>query len=387
MKFEFDNLADAPLVVDAIYEGGSRGNASDDVLSKLLKVGIQGDFRWSGHVKNPRYCILYTDGAQPDWPDEIDLRLGQFIYFGDNRKPGRLLNEPLGNKILEHAFESLHSSEDPRNSVCPFLIFEKCPTENSSRSARFRGLAVPGFAGLTSAEDLVAVWRSKNGSRFQNYRAVFSILDCAEISRDWLDGAGSVEPPDVWAHWKNTGIASRLVASPVAEVRTKEEQTPTSLLGQQIIKRIRDYFDGRDTDFEPFAAYVFSLFHRGVIIDEVTRKTSDGGRDAIGRLALGSIGDPIYLDFALEAKCFAPPVLGENGTSVRTPHTSRLISRLKHRQFGVLVTTSFLDRIAYRELREDGHPVIVISGSDIVAVLRAAGFGDLASLERLLSGY
>jgi hypothetical protein len=49
-----------------------------------------------------------------------------------------------------------------------------------------------------------------------------------------------------------------------------------------------------------------------------------------------SLADRISLDFALEAKCYAP----ENGVGVK--ELSRLISRLRHRQFGILVTTSFL---------------------------------------------
>jgi hypothetical protein len=38
----------------------------------------------------------------------------------------------------------------------------------------FRGLAVPGVEG-EPADDLVAIWRSKKGERFQNYRAKFTI--------------------------------------------------------------------------------------------------------------------------------------------------------------------------------------------------------------------
>jgi hypothetical protein len=50
------------------------------------------------------------------------------------------------------------------------------------------------------------------------------------------------------------------------------------------------------------------------------------------------------LDFALEAKCYAP----ENGVGVK--ELSRLVSRLRHRQFGILVTASFLGHQAYQEL-------------------------------------
>ena len=35
-------LTNCDLVVDAVYEGGDVGNAADDSLGKLLKVGNQG---------------------------------------------------------------------------------------------------------------------------------------------------------------------------------------------------------------------------------------------------------------------------------------------------------------------------------------------------------
>jgi len=50
---------------------------------------------------------------------------------------------------------------------------------------------------------------------------------------------------------------------------------------------------------------------------------------------------------------------------------SRLISRLRHRQFGVLVTTSYVDSQAYREIKEDQHPIVVIAAADIVVILRS----------------
>jgi hypothetical protein len=50
-----------------------------------------------------------------------------------------------------------------------------------------------------------------------------------------------------------------------------------------------------------------------------------------------------------------------------------LISRIKHREFGVLVTTSYVDKQAYQEVTGDGHPVILTTARDIVGVLRSAG--------------
>src|SRR5262249_32654333 len=64
--------------------------------------------------------------------------------------------------------------------------------------------------------------------------------------------------------------------------------------------------------------------------------------------------------------------------------TSRLISRLRHRQFGVLVTTSHLDAQAYREIREDGHPVVVIAGRDIVDILKSSELDNPLAVQRHL---
>ena len=38
--------------------------------------------------------------------------------------------------------------------------------------------------------------------------------------------------------------------------------------------------------------------------------------------------------------------------------------------FGVLVTTSYLHEQASSELKDDGHPIVVISGADIVDIPR-----------------
>jgi hypothetical protein len=42
--------------------------------------------------------------------------------------------------------------------------------------------------------------------------------------------------------------------------------------------------------------------------------------------------------------------------------------------FGVFVTTSFFNPQAYDEVRSDGHPLVLISGRDIVDVLRSHGY-------------
>ena len=40
--FKFEDLSSTDLYVDAVYEGGRRGNAGDDPLNALLNVSNQG---------------------------------------------------------------------------------------------------------------------------------------------------------------------------------------------------------------------------------------------------------------------------------------------------------------------------------------------------------
>jgi hypothetical protein len=111
---------------------------------------------------------------------------------------------------------------------------------------------------------------------------------------------------------------------------------------------------------------------------DLTRPSRDGGRDGIGKFRIGTDAASILVDFALEAKCYAA------SQSVGVKEVARLISRLRHRQFGILVTTSYLERQAYKEIREDQHPIIVIAGADIVALFRTNGLGEPSAVSRWL---
>jgi hypothetical protein len=158
----------------------------------------------------------------------------------------------------------------------------------------------------------------------------------------------------------------------------------------QVLKALIELFGegGRwePHDFEFVAAELFRAIEPRVFDLEITRSVVDGGRDALGKLRIGgdeSHADGIAAEFALEAKCYSMT----NGVGVK--ELSRLISRLRHRQFGVLVTTSYLAQQAYKELREDGHPVIVIAGVDVARILCELGVTSKVSvegwIERILS--
>ena len=168
-------LDDADLIVDAVYEGVAQANGSyADPLNRLVHVSSRGGFRYRGTKDAPTLVVLTSSLAEPDWPDELDATTGRFVYYGDNREPGRELHATgrFGNHLLRVIFDRLHLGQ--RHLCPPVLVFTSL---RSKRAFTFRGLAVPQFAGVPPTQDLVAVWKSSRGHRFQNYRAVFTILD------------------------------------------------------------------------------------------------------------------------------------------------------------------------------------------------------------------
>jgi hypothetical protein len=389
----FADLVSADLLVDAIYEGGNAGNASDDPIARLLPgAGNQGGFRAAGRGEKKSFVVLYTSGEDGDWPDTLDLDIGQFTYYGDNKNPGHELHDTGrgGNSILRDAFQRLHG-EGSRVDIPPFFIFQKAPTPRSNRAVQFKGLAVPGYPGLSMTDDLVAVWKSTNGQRFQNYKAVFTILDIAQIKRSWLNkfaGAGvPSDAPSQWTRWVETGRSTPLIAERTRVIRSVQEQLPDTPLKWELLMLVWEHFKDEPTAFESFAARVYQMSDQRVIVDEVTRATRDGGRDAIGRYLLGLASDPVYADFSLEAKCYRPRLGDKAPSTIGVKEVSRLISRLRHRQFGVLVTTSAIAPQAYQEVRQDKHPIVFISGRDISEILIHSGYSSAHLVRDFLKGW
>lgn len=388
----FPELVESDLLVDAVYEGGLDGQLSGEPISKLLPgSGNMGGFRVSGRGERKNWVVLFTTGEDRDWPDTLDLSTGQFVYYGDNKTPGHELHDTRagGNKVLRHAFSRLHADHEPRCDIAPFLIFKKLPTATAARSVQFKGLAVPGFQGLSATEDLVAVWKSSDGQRFQNYRATFTILDVPVVKRAWIQdlAAGNsrtANTPKAWIDWLESGRYCPLAAEATTIIRSVEQQSPDTALKHRILAFVWQYFKDVPTAFEAFAARIYQMTDSRVIVDEITRGTIDGGRDAVGRYLLGLGDDPVYAEFSLEAKCYRPALGGDTPNTVGVKDVSRLISRIRHRQFGVLVTTSIVARQAYQEVREDRHPIIFISGRDIAEILIKNGFNTEGRVEALL---
>jgi hypothetical protein len=264
--FPFSALPTADLVIDAVYEGGTKGNTAGDVLGKLIPgAGNQGGFRAVGSWDAPRLVILYSSMDDADWPDFIDVYTGVFTYFGDNKKPGFDLHDTprRGNKLLQSCFAILHNAPDQKVKIPPFLVFTK---GSKGRDVVFRGLAVPGVE-ADPADDLVAIWRSKKGERFQNYRAKFTILDIGTVSREWVDGVKAGEPhasaPAAWRKWMEKGVYEPLTAEPTIEYRTKEEQQPAAGRDESLVRCIYGYFKDNPHGFEYCAARLAGLMDLG----------------------------------------------------------------------------------------------------------------------------
>ncbi|MBZ0319092.1 MAG: restriction endonuclease [Anaerolineae bacterium] len=384
LAIEFDELSISDLFLDALYRSGTAGNAGDDPIHKLLGVANMGGFRSRLTFERNDYAFIaiYSDNSDPDWPDYIDLVNGILTYYGDNKKPGRQLENTRagGNKILSAVFELAHGGYDARMRVPPFFVFTK---GERGRDVIFRGIAVPGANSVSQTEDLVAVWKLKDGQRFQNYRAIFTLLDTDRIKREWLEDLMSLKPlsnncPDMWRLWVETGHYTPLKASESRQYRTKQEQLPYNNQEATLLRIVFDYFQSNPYLFERFAGEIVKLMDRNVIRVDNTQPSRDGGRDGIGQYRIGVEGEGIQIDFAIEAKCY-----NENN-SVGVRELSRLISRLRHRQFGILVTTSYVAQQAYQEIREDQHPIIVISGRNIVQLLMTNGLGNQHDLANWL---
>jgi hypothetical protein len=386
-EFPFEELGTSPLVIDAVYSGGRRNDVRDDPISRLMPgAGNQGGFRAVGGSRfgKCRALVIYTSGEEIDWPDKLDLEQGTFTYYGDNRKPGRDLHDTSrgGNALLREMFGALQGPLSSRWSIPPTFIFSK---HRRGRSVQFRGLAVPGLSDLPPDASLVAIWRQSQGNRFQNYRAVFSVLATPPIRRDWIDGVlegrgkdVDDRAPEAWRAWRDRGHFKVLRAPAPKRWRSRSDQLPaeSDLEGRKLLTRLHDLVRDHPTKFEHLAVAIFRLAEPRITA-EVTRPSVDGGRDAVGELTIGGgLVGGITLDFALEAKAYQP------AHSVGTKETSRLISRLRHRQFGVLVTTSYVAQQAYEELTDDRHPVVIISGGDIVKLLRQSNLSEVPALNR-----
>lgn len=379
--FDKIQVSDRPkwkLFIDAVYKADpNKKNLSGEVLSKLLGIKNQGGFRYLGKTDSPKLIVLFTSGEDVYWRDELDTSLGLLLYYGDNKTPGTDLHVTKlhGNELLRYIFDLSASNDvNVRKMIPPILVFKKA----GGRDVKFLGLAVPGISGKPQKEWLTAVWGcNKNGDRFQNYRALFTILNTSSgdgvekgfgINLAWITDIESGRAfdsqyaPKEWKKFIMQQRYSPLFARVESSVKTKEEQMPDSYEKWAILRTVHDYFIQKDHGygFELFARDMAETIDQSVVDLVVTRPYKDGGIDAEGKYKIFRNADhAVYVDFYLQAKCY------KDNHGVSVSDTSRLISRIKNRQFGIMMTTSYVNDQAYQELLDDGHPIVLITGRNI----------------------
>lgn len=383
------SVADRPnwhLFIDAIYKANPHSkNLGGEVLSKLMQVGNQGGFRFKGSATRPQFIALFTSGEDIYWRDDFNSALGIFLYYGDQKTPGKDLTNTKfkGNLILQEIFEWACSDDLAiRKQIPPIFVFKKV----HGRDLKFLGLAVPGISGKPRKDWLTAVWgATSNGDRFLNYKSYFTILDTkkgcnaeinqAGINLGWLtdiennNAYDSKYAPFAWLNYIENQKYHSLTAIRETSVKTKEEQLPpeSNPVKCQMLKALQDFFIQKDRgySFEGFARDIVKQIDENVIRLDVTQPFKDGGIDAIGKYQVFNAGiQSVIVDFYLQAKCYAP-----FNNAVGVKDTSRLISRIKDRQFGVMITTSYVNNQAYKEIIEDGHPIVLITGKTIIDIL------------------
>lgn len=380
--FGFSELEDAPLLIDAVYKGGNGNSFGSEPLHALLPhMQTQGGFRPANRKDKkrlPAYVVIWTTGKELAWPDHLDVENGIFLYYGDNRFPGKEMydTKKKGNTLLRNVFEWLENNERLVD-IPPFLIFRGT---GIGRDVRFLGLAAPGNVNVPPDRDLVAIWRTMDGQRFQNYEAHFTILDTKNenISKEWLktlvnDHENNLSlAPNAWKEFIKKGRygINPLVAPKITKVENKIEQLPEIDDEKNVLESIRGYYRSDPWGFEYCATRIIQMLDPQFIRFDLTRPWRDGGRDAIGLYRIGPNEHPLSIDFAMEAKCYS-----ENN-SVGVKEMSRLISRIKFRQFGIMITTSYVGKQAYQEVVDDGHPVLIINGKDIANILRRNGINS-----------
>ena len=379
MEYSFDELESADLVIDAIYKGGTAPNMSAEPFHKLIprcenSGGFRKKLREDGSGKYA-YIVLYTSMEELEWPDYLDEETGIFRYYGDNREPGRELTDTKkhGNKILELVFGLLNEGTRLED-IPPFFVFKKT---GNGRDIQFLGLAAPGNPKISPDKDLVAFWRTVKEKRFQNYEAYFTILNTGEkpITKQWInaliyDHKNSWQyAPDAWKKFVKQGRngIEALKAPRIFKVPSKYDQLQSDVEGNRCLEVIRTHYKDNPYGFEACATNIISKMDSNFVDFSLTRPWRDGGRDAIGYYSIstgGKVNSPLKIDCALEAKCYS------TDTAVRVRQMSRLISRIRYRQFGVMITTSYVDGQAYKEVVEDGHPILIVTASDIAGILR-----------------
>ncbi|MDX5376220.1 MAG: restriction endonuclease [Halomonas sp.] len=325
------------------------------------------------------------------WHDEIEPDRGYARYYGDNRTPGADPSRAPGNSSLLAQFE-LHASPDPemRQKAAPLLIFRS----SKKGYKEFCGL------GILTGVQRVTQYAQRNGGFFTNYLFEIALLTLTEedegVAAIWLKDRRDLKlpailanaaAPSAWLSWIRYGkpVIERLRRRVVRyQISPKSDQLPGSNTSERkALETIYKYYDGRKSRFEALASMVCEStvresggnYQRGWL----TRGTSDGGLDFVGRIDVGDGFARTKLVVLGQAKCerIDAPTGGN--------HLARTVARLRRGWLGAYVTTSYFSPAVQKEVYEDQYPLILINGRQLAEeATRMQLTGGYPSLDKFL---
>jgi HJR/Mrr/RecB family endonuclease len=284
----------------------------------------------------------------------VDYVSGKIYYWGDAKyNKEKSYRDFEGNKLLLKTFEQhLDGNYD---IVPPILHFSK--TES--------GKVV--FNGLCAFKRLELTWYEDEGKPVKNYRCELMVLDEDEIEVEWLTHRVNCEKiaeinehaPTAWVDYTKGRIKKIEVFR--KEIKSREQQLPEA--GTTDSEILRTLTTLTPTQFEVALVEMFRELphvHHNI---RRTRPSKDGGFDFFGEFMI-----PFPLGYKMEFLGEAKKYSRTNG--VGPEKVSRLVARLDRGQYGIFVTTSYYTKQAQEEVLEDGYPVKLYNGIDIVNFLR-----------------
>jgi hypothetical protein len=297
-------------------------------------------------------------------------------FFGDNKSSTAAHVAPGNQRLLEQF--KLHTSPDPaeRARSVPILFFEREEVSGRKKgNVRFQGL------GILQKVELVTQFQKSIGY-FTNYVFEFSVLSLAIENEvlDWNWISARRDPsipsevadnlaPTSYREWQKLGqLAMEKNRRRVRQFQLVKSVDQLPLKGSRervALDTIYEYYHGKKHKFELLASRVVqgiaSQSGANYLEGWVTRGSSDGGVDFVGRLDVGDGFSKVKIVVLGQAKCEKP----SSGTSGRD--LARTVARLKRGWIGAYVTTSFFTDRSQIEIVEDQYPLITVNGKELAA--------------------
>ncbi|MCP1494602.1 hypothetical protein J2Y73_004633 [Peribacillus frigoritolerans] len=121
-------------------------------------------------TKEIAYGVIFSTGKIKEWPYSYDKATGTFIYYGDNKEPGKhyLNTKQKGNAWLKDIFEKAYGPYEVRKTIPPMFVFE---STGLGLNVELFGIAVPGGKGKTHDQALELNTFGESPNQFKNYKA------------------------------------------------------------------------------------------------------------------------------------------------------------------------------------------------------------------------